>query len=67
MPILKGLFKNLCQSDKSIDGKDGELGSLIKQLAEATLSAEIDSHLTQDLNRNCKEKSTNYECYQPRS
>jgi len=35
-------------------GKDGALGSLIKQLTEAALVTEIDSPLTQDLNRNRK-------------
>ena len=39
---------------KSIGGKDGALGSLIKQLTEAALAAEIDSHLTQDLSKNRK-------------
>ncbi len=34
--------------------KDGALGSLIKQLTEAALTAEIDSHLTQEFNRNRK-------------
>jgi hypothetical protein len=57
----------LCQSNKSIGGKYGALGSLIKQLTEAVFSAEIDSPLTQDLNKNRKEKSTNYEYCQTRS
>lgn len=42
------------KAGKSIGGKDGALGSLIKQLTEAVLSAEIDSHLTQDLSKNRK-------------
>ena len=47
-------FARDIKAGKSIGGKDGALGSLIKQLTEAALSAEIDSHHTQDLNRNCK-------------
>lgn len=42
------------KAGKSIGGKDGALGSLIKQLTEAVLSAEIDSHLSQDLSKNRK-------------
>jgi len=47
-------FARDMKAGKSIGGKDGALGALIKQLTEAALSAEIDSHLTQDLNRNRK-------------
>ena len=47
-------FARNIKAGKSIGGKDGALGSLIKQLTEAVFSAEIDSHLTQDLNRNRK-------------
>ncbi len=47
-------FARDMKAGKSIGGKDGALGSLIKQLTEAALAAEIDSHLTQDLNRNRK-------------
>ena len=47
-------FARDIKAGKSIGGKDGALGSLIKQLTEAALAAEIDSHLTQDLNRNRK-------------
>jgi len=47
-------FARDMKASKSIGGKDGALGSLIKQLTEAALTAEIDSHLTQDLNRNRK-------------
>lgn len=39
---------------KALTGKDGALAPLIKQLTEAALQAEIESHLTQDLNRNRK-------------
>ena len=47
-------FAHDMKAGKSIGGKDGALGSLIKQLTEAALSAEIDSHLTQDLSKNRK-------------
>jgi len=47
-------FARDIKAGKSIGGKDGALGSLIKQLTEAALSAEIDSPLTQDLNKNRK-------------
>jgi transposase-like protein len=47
-------FARDMKAGKSISGKDGALDSLIKQLTEAALSAEVDSHLTQDLNRNRK-------------
>ena len=39
---------------KALGGKDGALAPLIKQLTEAALQAEIESHLTQDLNKNRK-------------
>ncbi len=47
-------FARDIKAGKSIGGKDGALGALIKQLTEVALAAEIDSHLTQDLNRNRK-------------
>lgn len=47
-------FARDIKAGKSIGGKDGALSSLIKQLTEAALSAEIDSHLTQDLTKNRK-------------
>ena len=47
-------FAEDIKSGKSIGGSNGALGSLIKQLTEAALAAEIDSHLTQDLNKNRK-------------
>ena len=34
----------MIKSRKNIGGANGALGSLIKQLTEATLAAEIDSH-----------------------
>ena len=43
------------KTGKGIGGADGALSSLIKQLTEAALVAEIiDSHLAQDLNKNSK-------------
>ncbi|OYZ47252.1 MAG: transposase, partial [Sulfurovum sp. 24-42-9] len=47
-------FARDIKAGKSIGGSDGALGSLIKQLTEAALAAEIDSHLSQDLNKNRK-------------
>jgi len=47
-------FAKDIKAGKSIGGKDGALSSLIKQLTEAALAAEIDSHLTQDLTNNRK-------------
>lgn len=44
-------FARDMKAGKSIGGKDGALGSLIKQLTEAALAAEIDSHLTQVLSK----------------
>ena len=42
-----------------IDGKDGVLAPLIKQLTEAALQAELESHLTTEINKNRKNgKST---------
>ncbi len=42
-----------------IDGKDGVLAPLIKQLTEAVLQAELESHLTTEINKNRKNgKST---------
>lgn len=41
-------------SGKALGGKDGALAPLIKQLTEAALQAEIESHLTQDLAKNRK-------------
>ncbi len=40
------------QSGQSITGKDGVLGPLVKQLTEATLGAELGSHLAEDLTEN---------------
>ena len=34
---------------KNISGKDGVLAPLVKQLVEAALEAELESHITQDV------------------
>ena len=63
------------QSGQSITGKDGVLGPLVKQLTEAALDAELDSHLAEDVaenRRNGKSKKTvkstsgNFEMETPR-
>jgi putative transposase len=46
------------QSGQSITGKDGVLGPLVKQLAEAALEAELDSHLAEELAENRKNGKT---------
>ncbi|MBA3025255.1 MAG: IS256 family transposase [Sulfurimonas sp.] len=43
---------------KALTGKDGALAPLIKQLTEAALQAEIESHLAQDLSKNRKNGSS---------
>ena len=46
---------------KNINGKDGILAPLVKQLVEAALEAELDSHITQDVfsgNKNRKNGKT---------
>lgn len=50
--VLKAL-----QSGQTLTGKDGILAPLIKQLTEAALSAEPDSHLAQDVEANRKNGS----------
>lgn len=47
-------FARDIKAGKSIGGADGALGSLIKQLTETALAAELDSHLAQDLSKNRK-------------
>ncbi len=42
------------QSGQVLTGKDGILTPLIKQLTEAALAAELDSHLAADVETNCK-------------
>ena len=44
-------FARDIKAGKSIGGSEGALGSLIKQLTEAALATEIDSHLSQDLSK----------------
>jgi len=49
------------QSGQAITGKDGVLAPLIKQLTEAALEAEMDSHIADDVvpnRRNGKSKKT---------
>ena len=45
------------QSGQSLTGKDGILTPLIKQLTEAALSTELDSHLASDVQANRKNGS----------
>lgn len=45
------------QSGQALTGKDGILTPLIKQLTEAALAAELDSHLAQDVEANRKNGS----------
>jgi putative transposase len=45
------------QSGQALTGKEGVLTPLIKQLTEADLSAELDSHLAQDVEANRKNGS----------
>ena len=40
------------QSGQAISGKDGVLAPLIKQLTEAALNAELDSHLAEEIASN---------------
>lgn len=47
------------QSGQPISGKDGVLGPLVKQLTEAALAAELDSHLAQDVVPNRKNGKSN--------
>ena len=43
-------------SGKSIGGKDGVLAPLVKQLVEAAIEAEVESHLAQDINSGNKNR-----------
>ena len=47
-------FARDIKAGKGIGGADGALSHLIKQLTEAALAAEMDSHLSQDLAKNRK-------------
>ena len=42
------------QSGQAITGKDGVLAPLVKQLTEAALEGELDSHLADDVAGNCR-------------
>ena len=46
------------QEGQALTGKDGILTPLIKQLTEAALAAELDSHLTNDAEANRRNGST---------
>jgi len=47
-------FAEQVRNGKSVTSKGGVLNDLLKQLTEMTLQAEIDSHLSQDLEKNRK-------------
>ena len=47
-------FTAKLKAGKGIGGKDGALTPLIKQLTELALQAELESHLSQDLEQNRK-------------
>jgi len=51
-------FAAQLKSGKGIGGKDGALTPLIKQLTEMALQAELETHLSQDLERNRKNGSS---------
>jgi len=46
------------QSGQAVTGKDGVLGPLVKQLTEAALEAELESHLADDVLPNRKNGKT---------
>ena len=48
----------LVKQGARIDGKDGVLAPLIKQLTEAVLEAEIESHLSSEIKNRKNGKST---------
>jgi putative transposase len=48
----------LVKQGARIDGKDGVLAPLIKQLTEAVLEAEIESHLSTEINNRKNGKSS---------
>lgn len=51
-------FAEQLKSGKGISGKDGALTPLIKQLTEMALEAELETHLSQDLESNRKNGKT---------
>jgi len=58
MEIDVAEFAAQLKSGKGIGGKDGALTPLIKQLTEMALQAELETHLSQDLERNRKNGSS---------
>ncbi len=53
-------FTEQLKSGQGISGKGGALTSLIKQLTEMVLQAELASHLSQDLKSNRKNVKTDH-------
>lgn len=51
-------FAKALQSGQSLNGKDGLLTPLIKQITEAALGAELDEHLTKETSTNRKNGSS---------
>jgi len=51
-------FAKALKEGKGISGKDGALTPLIKQLTELALQAELESHLSQDLEKNRRNGTT---------
>jgi len=47
-------FAQKIRAGKGLSGKDGALTSLVKQITEMTLQAELESHLAHDLQKNRK-------------
>ena len=47
-------FAEKIKSGKGLSDKDNTLTDLVKQITEITLQAELESHLTQDLQKNHK-------------
>ncbi|MBU1657431.1 IS256 family transposase [bacterium] len=58
MEIDVAEFAAQLKSGKGIGGKDGALTPLIKQLTEMALQAELETHLSQDLEKNRKNGSS---------
>ena len=58
MEIDVAEFAAQLKAGKGIGGKDGALTPLIKQLTEMALQAELETHLSQDLERNRKNGTT---------
>lgn len=58
MEIDVAEFAAQLKSGKGIGGKDGALTPLIKQLTEMALQAELETHLSQDLEKNRKNGTT---------